>query len=806
MLLLSLGGAVSGRAATLLYGPDQNSTAIFVGASAAPDERAAADDLARVLGRMSGLVWRVRFEEGTETRGIFVGATRRAAGEAPLVLAADPLAPGTGQVGPDAFRVVARDGNVVIVGATPEACPFAVAWFLQHEAGVRWYAPGPDGEVVPPRGELAVPDLNLLVQPAYFSRELTGFDDPAGRAWARHNGLRARLEYSHAMGRAFPPGLYAAHPDWFPLLGGQRYQPASPSDPNWQPNLALPAVADHAAEVAVAALSGQPDQLSFSLGINDSMRFDQGEETRSLVEPVRYYRGMPDYSPLVFRFMDRVAKAVGRREPGRYLGCLAYFWCQVPPPFPVEGHVIPYVAADRTQYYDAGFRAGDLALLARWGASGVRAFGLWDYAYGDGFVVPRQAVDLLADGLREGWKRGARGYIAELGAGEGLEAFKAWALARLLWDPSLTVGALEDDFFPGFYGAAAGPLRQVFEVCQERWRSQGGAPFWLKYFRQSDQALLFPPETCARLRRMIASAEEAATPDPVVAARVAAVSRAFARTEAFVEYDADRRALAAFGEANLADPGAEEGLASAIGRLARDRARTAGVSDSLLRDDPAERLLVLAAQSDRKASRRLLHEAGPAAERWPSWSALAAGLAGSLEEAPNLATNSSFADIGSPAPWPHFLYPQFGDVPDRWILRAMPTEGGRVALVDAAGRGSGRAIRIEAAWDTQLYQWVAAQAAFTYLATARLRGFSSPGADAGLILTFLSSAGGVLASTAQTLPKGNTRSWRVAALGGLAPPGAAWVGLGVSAERQQSGDWLEAEGIEVRGTQVNAEP
>ena len=129
-----------------------------------------------------------------------------------------------------------------------------------------------------------------------------------------------------------------------------------------------------------------------------------------------------------------------------------------------------------------------------------------------------------------------------------------------------------------------------------------------------------------------------------------------------------------------------------------------------------------------------------------------------------------------------------------------------MALLESDGPGHGRAVRIEAAWDTQLYQWVPAQPGFTYLATARLRGASSPGNDAGLVLTFLAASGEVLASAAQWLPKGSTAAWRPSALGDLAPPEAGWVGFGVSGQRQQAGDWLEAGDFELHAARGDSGP
>ena len=385
---LAFGGMASeSDADTSVYNAEKNLLSIYVAAGCAAEDREAAEEMARVLGEMSGRSWSVEIERPDNPPGLYVGGTRASARRLPAMrTASDPIAPRPGEAGPDAFRVLSTGGSLYLVGATPEASYFAVAWFLESEAGVRWFAPGREGESIPRPVAWAVRDLDVLREPAYFSRELSGFDGPEGDAWKRHNGLRSHLEFSHALNRVFPRELFEEHPAWFPVLGRKRHKPASSADGDWQPNLALPQVSDHAALAALEAFSREPERLSYSLGMNDTVRFDQGAQTQGLVRPLRFFRGMPDYSPLLFGFMNRAAAKVSLQAPDRYLGCLAYFWCENAPPFKVEANVVPYVTTDRTQYYDPAFQAGDLALMARWRESGVRAFGLWEYAFGQGFV------------------------------------------------------------------------------------------------------------------------------------------------------------------------------------------------------------------------------------------------------------------------------------------------------------------------------------------------------------------------------------------------------------------------------------
>jgi len=790
---------------------------IFVANEASTEERAAAAELARVLGLMSGLEWPVRAEDAREPQGIFVGRTRAAARRgAPLVVGTDLLDFKSGETGPDSFRIRAEVGQVLIEAATPAGTGFAVAWLLQREAGVRWYVPGPMGEVVPRREGWTLREMDVTCSPAYRSREIYELNSPEGKGWAQRNGLRGRLDYSHALNHIFLPATLAEHAEWAPVLRGQRYLPTSVADYHWQPNLALPEVAAFAAQVAITTFDREPGRASVSLAINDTMRFDQGEATRALVEPLRYFRGMPDYSPLVFTFMNRAAEAVAATGAGRYLGCLAYFWCEAPPPFSVHPNVVPYVTTDRSQYYDAAYRAADFELMSKWGASGVKAFGLWEYGEGANFMVPRVPVAALSEGLREGWRRGARGYFVEVGPQWGFDAFKVWLLARLLWEPELSPVELADDFYPGFFGQAAAPMRRFFEQCEAQWMAQAGPPHWLKFYQQEDQALLFPAAVRQELRALIAAAEAAVHANVVVAARVALTSRAFAVTEAYARFDEVRRKLAALNEDQVLQAPTSE----LIGQLRREeagfRARFAAANlgelpamtpvalETFLRNDPVPRLLTMAGRHDRAAARRLLSAAG-VGEVAP-WSSLAAALAeGEVNAAKNLVINPFFSDRADQGAAPEFLYPLSGVLPAAWAVRAMSTENGRVRRVQNGP--TARALRIEGGWDTQVFQWLPAAPGQLYVASAQLRGNSGPGNDAGLFLAFLTKEQVPTGlHRMQSLPKGLTSVWREHTLADVAPANAAWVGVGVGASRQVADDWLEAATVELRAINRGGAP
>lgn len=822
LVVALLGGAGAGAHAAEaldLFGPSAGTLPIFVAADAAPDDRAAAAELARVvvaLGADSPPVVGPEPAAGAGP-GIYVGRTRAAAAlHAPLRAAADWFASAAGEVGPDAIRLTANDGRLFVEAATPEATPFAVAWLLQRYADVHWFFPGPDGESVPSRGTWSVSGvLSEVRQPAFVSRDLflSGSADDA--AWAVRNGLRARIEFGHALNRVFTAAEFDAHPAWFPVVRGQRLRPRDADDHHWQPSLARPDVAEFAAARARAAFAADPARRSFALGMNDTVRFDQGPETRTLVEPLRWFRGMPDYSPLVFTFMNRAAATLDADPAmnGRYLGCLAYFWCENAPPFPVDPRVVPFLTTDRSQFFDQTYGAAEVDLLARWGRSGVKTFGLWDYAYGSGFLVPRVPVRGLAHGIRAGYRAGARGYFADAGPEWGFDAFKLWAIARLLWEPERSIDELSDEYFPAAYGSAWRPMREFFERSEAKWMGQGGAAYWLKLHQHEDQALLFPVETCLTLRALLDAARAAGADDAAIAARIERTSRAFAVTEALAAFDAVRRPLAREADADESENEFAETLAEFVRRRAEFEAavRQSGSAtspDFFTRNDPVPRRLVELAAGDPAAPQRLLAKLEATGVVVREWRELARWLArGPQPSGRSVVRNGDFAR-GGDGQGPPFLFPRGGALPAEWEWRAVAAERQAARLVPAPPPASEPVLRIEGAWDTQVFQWNPAKPGCAYVARVHARAATSAGSDAGLFLSFLDAAGKpVGVHRMQTVPHATADAgrWRTLVLAGVAPADAAWVGVGLAASRQVGDDWFEAMNVELTETDADRE-
>jgi len=109
----------------------------------------------------------------------------------------------------------------------------AVIKFLEDVCGVRWFLPGPQGEVVPLTANIHVPhDLDEVFQPAFAYSDgrslydVNILDEPGKSLAAQANNYRKAVKVGgggHSWAHAVPIGkYYKDHPEYFALINGKR--------------------------------------------------------------------------------------------------------------------------------------------------------------------------------------------------------------------------------------------------------------------------------------------------------------------------------------------------------------------------------------------------------------------------------------------------------------------------------------------------------------------------------------------------------------------------------------------------------
>ncbi len=255
-----------------------------------------------------------------------------------------------------------------------------------------------------------------------------------------------------------PPGdLFDTHPEYFSLIEGQRATDRA------QLCLTNPEVARLLTARLMAGIRSDPGARLFSVSQNDW----HGYCTCGQCAAVDEREGSP--SGTMIEFVNRVAEPVGREFPHVWIETLAYQYTRHPPrtvrPLP---NVVPRlctiecdfsVPLAQSVYPQNRTFADD---IKGWSAVTDKLY-VWDYTTNFGhYLGPHPNFPCLQDNVRLFRDSRVVG-LFEQGAYQAPHAefaeLRAWILAKLLWNPDVDLAPLYDDFFAGYYGAAAAPVR-----------------------------------------------------------------------------------------------------------------------------------------------------------------------------------------------------------------------------------------------------------------------------------------------------------------------------------------------------------
>jgi hypothetical protein len=378
--------------------------------------------------------------------------------------------------------------SYVITGPTDWGTEFGVYEFLERYLGVRWLFPTEDGTHVPQKKTLDVPDDEVRQQPAYWSRQVypiaeswkenTSFRGAAAE-WGRRNRLHTRIEFHHNLKNLFPVSKYGqTHPEFYPLVDGKRYIPKDDKDFEWQPNFTAPGIVEEAARNIKQYFKDHPEATSYSLGMNDSRRFDESPATVALDGDKKNYLGIGDVSNSYFTWANAVVTEVLKEYPDKWFGTLAYSRI-AEPPTKVKPHprIVPFITYDRMKWIEPEIAKQGKELTLRWTAASP-VVGWYDYAYGAYYQVPRVYPHQMQNYFKWGAQNGVGLHFSELIPTWG-EGPKSWIYLKLQWNPNQNVDALLDDWYTAAVGEKAAPkLREYYAIWEKFWTTTAIKSKW----------------------------------------------------------------------------------------------------------------------------------------------------------------------------------------------------------------------------------------------------------------------------------------------------------------------------------------
>jgi hypothetical protein len=505
------------RAATIVYADDATGEAVR-----------AWRDLAAYLGKSTGATFEAVAESKLDgdqpaTR-IYVGACDALPAEDRAALE---------QIDQDAYIVHVTGDAVFLAGPRPWSTYWAVCQFLEDHVGVRWLIPGPLGEDIPAHESIDVAPMRKVYAPVMRSRLWSGAH--YGGEWSLRRRMHQRDRFHHNLLNIFDADkYYDEHPEWFPLRpNGERYRPQGERDNNWQPCMASESSVRHAADAARAAWANDPNLASFSYGCNDGGGWCVCEGCLAMDRPMEPWQGFDgDHTYRYYAWLNKIAANLEKTHPDHLVGCLAYHDYILPPEdIGLHRNIIPYFTSNRADYYEPTFRALDQNLIEWWGRV-ANQMGIYDYAYGMGFVVPRIYNHLFQEAVQHAVNNGVDGFYAEVYPNWGLDGHKLYIMSAVLWDPSVDIDALALEWNRRMFREAWEPMHAYFARCERAWREQDTGPGHWAYRLAMDplQFEAFPPNVIAECNAYLDEAESLAQSD-IVRQRIAFFRKTWQITE-----------------------------------------------------------------------------------------------------------------------------------------------------------------------------------------------------------------------------------------------------------------------------------
>jgi len=487
----------------------------------------------------------------------------------------------------DGFVVEATGGRLVLAGNVPEGTINAVYWLLEA-LGVRWFIPTDLGENVPTMATVAIPEMRERVEPRFPCRKNHGIERSIrghGDIWQR----RIRItdmdlnvpfnRYSHNLANIVRINEHAeTHAEYFPLINGARRIPTLHH--GWQPCTSNPEVVSLAIEAARRWWDEHPEANYFSVGMNDGRGWCECDRCTALDIPGYTFRGREVKSERYFTFVKQVAEAVAETHPGRYISCIAYSSVEpVPRGVELPDNVLVVITQDVGAWHDPEYRAEDQQLARAW-TEAAGAFGVYNYT-SQMWLLPRFYPHMMADALR---------FYDDIGAvAMTNESWPTWwyagpmmyLRAKLMWDPRQDPDAVLDDYYSGFFGPAAAPMKRLHERFEECMMTERPGRWFYGISSVPEQIALWTPERLEAGLADLAEARGLAADEPF-AARVRFVERGFELTEAILR---EYRQAERVGELASRADADTNGLLDELATFVRLTARREAVMDEIMRDE-----------------------------------------------------------------------------------------------------------------------------------------------------------------------------------------------------------------------------
>jgi len=390
---------------------------------------------------------------------------------------------------PEGFKIKTIGDNLVLVGRKPSGTEFAVYTFLEKYLGVRWFWPGDLGEVVPASKKIEVGQIDLREEPDYKMRLIgeaeTGPNEPS--LWGKRNkrGGSVRGKFNGCFYEMLPPEKYAkTHPEYFSLVNGiRKTQDAQLCTTN-------PEVIKICADYVRDYFDKHKNVDVFTIEENDWVGFCECEKCRALdtgdklklfsekppfhvppFAPGRFGEGY-SISDRMFTFANQMAEEISKTHPDKYVSMSSYSWhANLPKKIKkLHRNLFFQTTSSCIGHWYKPRRNEDYDQLKEWAeiANNITIYeyyvnALWPNMY-------RLVPTLIGESIPQYYKLGARYFFSQGCEDYAISGLNYYVASKLLWDTTLDVKQILEDYYAKCYGKAGRPMKKFFERLENAWK------------------------------------------------------------------------------------------------------------------------------------------------------------------------------------------------------------------------------------------------------------------------------------------------------------------------------------------------